>query len=113
MTATQNRKRRQVSEFFYTGHIKPFSGVLQCNCLSKRCTPWWLIMFTLRQPICAKRRNRSQNDAVSPFKRRTEPNRFENVQNESPLVVSISAVNTKGEMSSKAMRLQINPLDLC
>ena len=30
------------------------------------------------QPICAKKRNRFQNEVVLQFKRRTKPNRFEN-----------------------------------
>ena len=65
-------------EVFTRDLFNRFPGALQCDCLSKRCTCSSCFLFS-NQPICAKRRNHFQNDAVSPFKRRTEPNRFENV----------------------------------
>ena len=56
-----------------------FPGALPCDYLSKRCTRWWLIgLLCTSQPICAKKRNRFQNEAASPFQSWTEPNRFVN-----------------------------------
>ena len=35
-------------------------------------------LLSASQPICAKKSNPFQNEVVLQFKRRTEPNRFEN-----------------------------------
>jgi len=75
MTWVRNWKRQR----FTRNLFNRFPDALQCDYLIKRCTRWWFIgLLCTSQPICAKRRNRFQNEAVSPFQRWTEPNRFVN-----------------------------------